>query len=183
VLLLPDKPRWLNRLPQAIAALESSPLPWVDRHTIEELLGVRRRRAQQILSPLATQPNGHTVIVDRAALLRQLRRLAAGEAAFYEQRRRQRLWREVQQERARWTETPPAFVEAPPEMFETVYRKDFEGLPAGVQLSPGRIAITFDSPDEALRKLLALAMAIGQNRAAFDELIETGAPSRQPLPI
>lgn len=168
---MPDQPRWLNRLPEAISALEKAPLPWVDRKTVEELLGIRRRRAQQILAPLATQRSGHTVIVERTVLIQHLRSLASGESFFYEQRRRQRLWEQVQHERERWTQTPPAFVEAPAELLRSVYKKDFDGLPSGVELSPGQITITFKTPDEALQKLLALAMAIGQNRAAFDRLV------------
>jgi hypothetical protein len=170
-LTMPDKPRWLDRLPQAIAFLEASPLPWVDRATVEGLLGVRRRRAQQILAPLASQRNGHTGIVERDALVHHLRRIAAGETALYEHNRRRRLWDQVERERRRWTETPPVFVEPPPEVLRSVYRDDFEGLPSGVDLSPGRITITFDHSDQALEKLLALAMAIGRNRPAFDERV------------
>ncbi|MDQ2950325.1 MAG: hypothetical protein M3Y27_31035 [Acidobacteriota bacterium] len=180
---MPDKPLWLNRLPQAIEILENSSLPWVDRPTLEDLLGVRRRRAQQILFPLVTRPNGHTAIVDRTALLQHLRRIAAGETALYEQKRRQRLWREVEQDRQRWTETPPAFVEASPEMLQAVYKKDFDGLPEGVELSSGRIRITFDTPGQALEKLLALALAIGQNREAFDELVQTATSAQQPFAV
>jgi hypothetical protein len=169
---MPDKPRWLDRLPHAIQSLENSPLPWVDRSTIEDLLGVRRRRAQQILSPFAGQPIGHTTIVEKGALIQHLRRMAAGEITLYEKRRQQRLWQEVEQERKRWTETPPVFVEASPEMLQAVHQKDFEGLPPGIELAPGRISVTFETAEEALQKLLALAMAIGQNRTAFDERIE-----------
>jgi hypothetical protein len=175
---MPDKPRWLDRLPQAVQSLEGSPLPWVDRSTIEDLLGVRRRRAQQILAPLAAQPSGHTTIVEKSVLIQHLRRMAAGEITFYEKRRRQRLWQEIEQDRQRWAETPPVFVEAPPEMLQAVYRKDFEGLPEGVELAPGRITVTFETAEEALQKLLALALAIGQNRKTFEERVEFPDPNQ-----
>ena len=173
----------LHRLPHAIETIERSPLPWVDRNTIEDLLGVGSRRAQQILSPLATQHNGSTVIVDRTVLLQYLRRMAAGETAHYEQKRRQRLWREVERDRRRWAETPPAFVEVSPQMLQSVYKKDFDGLPEGVELSPGCIRLTFDTPDQALKKLLALAMAIGQNRDAFDDLVQTRPSANEPFTV
>jgi hypothetical protein len=48
---------------------------------------------------------------------------------------------------------------------------DFEGLPEGVELSPGSILVRFSDPDDALRKLMALAMAISQNRPAFEERV------------
>ena len=177
-MLLPDKPRWLDRLPQAIAALENSPLPWVDRSTIEDLLGVRRRRAQQILAPLAAQAAGHTVIVDKTALIQHLRQMAAGEVTFYEKKRRQRLWRKLQEEHDRWAETPPVFVEAPPDMLQAVYKRDLEGLPEGVELAPGRITVTFETAEEALQKLLALAMAVGQNRKTFEDRVELPDPNQ-----
>lgn len=168
---MPDKPTWLNRVAEAIHVLEASPLPWVERSTVEELLGVGRRRAQQILAPLATQRSGHTTIVVRTALVAYFKRIASGETAFYEQQRREKLWQSVEQDRKRWTQTPPVFVEPPAEMVRAVYRRDFEGLPSGVKLSPGRIVIEFATPDEALQKLLALAMAVGQDRHAFDDLV------------
>jgi hypothetical protein len=180
---MPDKPLWLDRLPHAIETLESSSLPWVDRRTIEDLLGVRRRRAQQILSPLATQSNGHTALVEKSTLIQHLRRLAIGELTFYENRRRQRLWRELKKEHDRWVEAPPVLVEAPPAMLQAVYKKDFAGLPPGVELTPGRIAVTFETAEEALQKLLALALAIGQNRDAFEELVQTGISPHELLTL
>ena len=169
---MPDKPLWLDRLPQAIATLEGSSLPWVDRRTIEDLLGVRRRRAQQILAPLASQSTGHTTIVEKSALIGHLRRMAAGEVTFYEKRRRQRLWQQLQEEHERWAENPPVFVEASPEILQAVYQRDFEGLPPGIELVPGRITVTFETAEEALQKLLALAMAVGQNRERFNKRVE-----------
>jgi hypothetical protein len=65
--------------------------------------------------------------------------MAAGEVTFYEKRRRQRLWQQLQEEHDRWATTPPVFVEAPPEMLQAVYQRDLEGLPGGVELVPGRI--------------------------------------------
>ena len=45
---------------------------------------------------------------------------------------------------------------------------DIDGLPPGVELAPGSITVRFRDPDEALRKLMALALSIGRNREAFD---------------
>lgn len=180
---MPDKPLWAHRLPEAIHTLEQLPLPWVDREIVQDILKVGRRRAQQILSPLGSQRRGCTTVVERAALIRRLQHLAAGETAYYERKRRERLWERVDEERRRWMEAPPAFVQAEPEMLRSVYKDDFAGLPAGVELSPGRIHITFSNPNEALQKLLALAMAIGQNQAAFEERVQTSPPESHPFPV
>jgi len=48
---------------------------------------------------------------------------------------------------------------------------DFDGLPEGVELGPGCITVRFSQPQEALQKLMALAMAISQNPQAFDERV------------
>ena len=180
---MPDKPLWIHRLPAAIQALEQLPLPWVDRSTLEDLLQVRRRRAQEILSPLASQRRGCSTVVERTALIHHLQRLASGETLYYEHKRRERVWKQLEQERRRWIETPPAFVHPKPEVLRAVYKDDFEGLPSGVELAPGRIEITFDQPNEALEKLLALAMAIGQNQVAFEERVRTRAPESQSFPV
>ena len=180
---MPTNPLWAHRLPEAIRTLELLPVPWVDRATVEDLLGVRRRRAQKILSPLATQRRGCSTVVERTALIRHLERLASGETIYYEQKRRERVWAELDKERRRWMETPPAFVHPEPEMLRAVYKDDFEGLPTGVELAPGRIEITFDHPNEALEKLLALAMAIGQNQATFEDRVRTREIPAQSLRI
>ncbi len=168
---MPDKPRWLNRVPAAIKALSESSLPWVDRATVETLLGVRRRRAQQILAELVTEERGRVVVVEKTALIEHLRRLAAGEDAFYEQRRRQRLRELLEEDRRRWLAAPPVLVEPAPAVLTAVRQKDFAGLPEGIELSPGRITVTFATPDEALEKLLSLALAVGQNREVFEEMV------------
>jgi hypothetical protein len=138
---------------------------------LETLLGIRRRRAQQILSALATERRGKRVIVERAVLLAHLRRLAAGDATFYEQRRRERLWQQVAQARRQWMEAPRVLLEPSPQMVRAVYLNDFDGLPEGVEVAPGRITVTFGNAEEALEKLLALALAIGQNRETFEERV------------
>jgi len=168
---LPDKPLWLNRIPAALATLAQSPLPWVERATVETLLGVRRRRAQQILAHLVIEERGRAVVVEKASLVDHLRRLAAGEAAFYERRRRQRLGEQLALERHRWLETPPVLVEPPTAVVQAALKKDFAGLPAGIELAPGRLSVTFLTAEEALEKLLALALAIGQNQEVFETLV------------
>jgi hypothetical protein len=168
---MPDKPLWLARIPTALHELKKSSLPWVERSTVEALLGVRRRRAQQILAQLVTERRGHAVMVEKTVLIEHLRRLAAGEEAFYEQRRRQRLAQQLAQDRRRWLAAPPVLVAPPPAVLQAVLKKDFAGLPEGIELAPGRLSVTFATAEEALEKLLALALAIGQKREVFEELV------------
>jgi hypothetical protein len=172
---MPDKPLWLNRIPAALEALTKSSLPWVDRTTVEALLGVRRRRAQQILAALGTEERGRTLVIEKTVLMEHLRRLGAGEVALYEKRRRQRLVELLDQERRRKLEAPtPILVELAPATLKAVHRRDFAGLPPGIELSAGRITVTFTTGKEAWEKLVALALAVTKNQEKFEESVGEG---------
>jgi hypothetical protein len=168
---MPDKPLWLDRLPNAVRQLEQSPQPWVDRSALESLLGVGRRRAQQILAPIAQQRVGTSVVANRAHVIAHLKKIAAGEEAYYENHRRRQLWAHLAQARRAWIQQPPVLVEVSNAQVRRVELHDFDGLPEGVELAPGSITVRFREPDEALQKLMALALAISQNRDAFDERV------------
>jgi len=51
--------------------------------------------------------------------------------------------------------------------------QEFVNLPAGVDLEPGRISVTFDQPQQALEKLLALAMAISNDFERFERQVRS----------
>ncbi len=164
---MPDKPTWYGRLEEVVAGLEALSFPWVERSTLEQLLGVGRRRAQQILAPLVTRQIGRSGLVDRELLIAHLRRLAGGEAASYEAQRRQKLAGQFAAWRQDWTERPRLLVEAS----ETVLRQNLAGLPPGIRIRSGEIRVTFETPTEALEKLLALAMAIGNDLDGFERMV------------
>ena len=138
---------------------------------MESLLGVGRRRSQQLLAPIAERRVGTSLVAHRSRLIAHLKRIAAREEVYYEERRRQQLWTHLSQTRREWIERPPLLVEMPNAQIRRLELDDFEGLPEGVELAPGSILVRFSAPDEALRKLMALAMAISQNRQAFDERV------------
>jgi len=161
---VPAKPRWYSKIGDVIQELESFPRPLVDRATVEFLLGVGRRRAQQILAPCVTDRVGANGLADREALITHLRRLAEGDEGHYERRRRRKVAEILAQLHQDRLERPQLLVEAPVQ----ILAQQFDNLPEGVQLEPGRISVTFDRPQQALEKLLALAMAIGNDFERFD---------------
>ena len=163
---MPATPRWSAKVEEIIAELERQPRPFVDRVTIELLLEVGPRRAQQILAPCVTDRVGVNGLADRGQVILRLRQLAKGEDAEYERRRRQKLGRMIEQMRRSWLANPPVLVEAP----VSVVNQNFADLPPGIELSRGQIVVRFESPQQALEKLLALAMAIGNDRDGFDQL-------------
>jgi hypothetical protein len=168
---MPDKPLWLDRLPEAVRQLEQADEPWVDRTALESLLGIGRRRAQQLLAPVARRRVGTSLVADRSQLIAHLKRIAAGEDAYFEGQRRQRFWAHLSEARRQWIEAPRVLVEMSDAQIQRIERDDFEGLPEGVELAAGSIVLRFSEPEEALQKLMALAMAISQNRPAFDERV------------
>lgn len=165
---MPDKPTWLLNLPEAIKHLEAMPLPWVDRLTIEQLLGIGRRRAQQIMKPLVVHTLGTNGLVDRADLISHLRKIAEGEQAFYETRRREHFAQVYQRLVREETTQPKLMVETPIPIFSS----RIANLPAGVELAPGQIVLRgFKNPEEAVQLMIALAMAIGNDPDDFAKVI------------
>jgi len=165
---MPDKPTWCGHLEEAIVELQALPYPWVDRMTIERVLGVRRRRAQQLLQPCVQQQVGASGIAHRDEVIAHLRRLAAGEVTSYERRRRQRLAETLQNLHRSWTQVTKAIVEAP----TAVVNQDLANLPSGVTLEQGRLTVQFATAVEALEKLLAIAMAAGNDLDRFARMVE-----------
>jgi len=165
--MMPDRPLWYSQLGNAIRELESLPFPWVSRIELETALGVGRRRAQQILQPLVRHRIGRNGLAARVEVVEHLRRLAAGQPADTEVRRRERLARVLQQLHQQ-TLQPRVLVEAP----MAIEQQGLIDLPAGIELAPGRIVVGgFNTPDEAKQKLLALILAMANEPDEFDARI------------
>lgn len=165
---MPDKPFWYHHLDEVIQQLEASPQTFIDRATLESLLGIGRRRAQQILQPLVRRTLGKNGLAAKAEVIAHLRRLAAGDAAHFEKQRRERLHAILDQLHAQAKERPRVLVEAP----TVVVNQELESLPPGVHLSPGRIQIDgFRTAEEAKQKLLVLILAMGNDPDGFDARI------------
>jgi hypothetical protein len=165
---MPDKPAWYDRLQEAEVQLAALPSPWVDRQTLQSILGVGRRRAQQILRPLVRHTIGKSGLALKEDAIAFLRQLAEGDASSYERRRRQRLAALIRVWSRDAEQQPRVLVEAS----DAIVNQELDNLPPGVRLSSGRILIEgFTTPDEAKQKLLALIMAMGNNPEEFDRRI------------
>ena len=162
---MPSKPAWYSRIDHIIAELESLPHPFVDRATVEFLLGVGRRRAQQIMAPSITGRVGASGLADRNQLIARLRRLAQGDDAYYEGQRRRKVAMVLAQLQKERLARPQLLVEAPLK----ILAQEFANLPEGVRLEPGRITVEFVGAQQALEKLLALAMAISNDFPRFEQ--------------
>ena len=165
---MPAKPAWYRKLSYIIEELRKHPLPYVDRATVEFLLGVSRRRAQQIMAPCVLERRtGVNGLVDRETLIIRLERIAEGDEGAYEIERRRKVANLIENLRQQWMTQPQLLVEAP----TAVVNQEFENLPAGVRLEPGRITVEFAEPQQGLEKLLALAMAISNDFDVFERCV------------
>ena len=167
---MPAKPAWYGKLDDVIRQLEALPRPFVDRPTLEFLLGVGRRRAQQIMAPCITERVGASGLVDCGALIGRLRQLARGDDGYYEIQRQRRVARTLERLRQERLERPQLLVEAP----AAAVQQEFEFLPPGIRLEAGRVTVEFTEPREALEKFLALAMAISNDFERFERITRRG---------
>lgn len=164
---MPDVPHWFSGLDDAIRQIEALPFPWVGRVELEAVLGIGRRRAQQILQPLVSLRIGRNGLAERERVIEHLRRLASGAAADTETHRRRRFAQILADLNAQATK-PKVLVEAPAE----VQHQGLADLPAGIELRPGKITVSgFATPEQAKQLLLALVMAIGNDPDRFDSAI------------
>jgi hypothetical protein len=160
---MPDKPTWSGSIDNAIKNLASLPCSEVDSGMLAELLGLKRRRAQQILAPLVGRTVGRSSLIPKDAVIRHLRSRVSGDTEEAEKQRRARL-----RAKLAGAMQPKVLVEAPP----AIVRQQLENLPAGVSLAPGRIVLEgFTTVEEAQQKILALIMALGNNPEGFAELV------------
>jgi hypothetical protein len=119
------------------------------------------------MAPCITEQIGTSRVADRRLLIAHLQALAAGEVGHYESERRRKVAITLDQLRAAWLANPKVLVAAP----VAIVNQTFQDLPDGIELTPGRIVVSFHDPAQALQKMLALAMAIGRNRERFEALI------------
>jgi hypothetical protein len=164
---MPAKPLWYSKINEVIAQLEALPRPFVDRATLEALLGVGRRRAQQLLAPSVSDHVGTNGLADRYTVIAHLRRLRDHQDGYYERRRRQNVATLLSQLHEERLNRPQLLVEAPIQ----ILTQQLENLPEGVLLEPGRITLTFEQPQQALEKLLALAMAVSNDFQQFEKQV------------
>lgn len=161
---MPAQPAWLLRLPTIRAIISACSAPVLDRAAIEEIFGVRRRRAIELLHHFGGYQAGKTFLVDRASLLRQLEALEAGGDFHHERSRRRRVADELDLlRRAARARTVP--------ITGAAAGRQLDDLP-GIQLRPGELRIRFQGTEDLLRRLLELAMAIESDVDRFREICD-----------
>ena len=163
---MPAKPQWLLRLPQIVEVLESMITPVLDRASVEQLFGVGRRRAIQLLHRFGGYQAGTAFLIDRHDLIAQLKVIRHGETFSREAKRRYRVLRELD-EASRLQKARAVKVQVSREEIDRV-----RGLPDGVTVETGKLVVEFDGIEDLLRRLFKLSQSAARDFYAFEKAIE-----------
>jgi len=161
---MPNRPSWIDRLPEITHALEApNAPPFLDRTAIEQLFRLRRRQSIHLLRRLGGYLVGKTFLLDRAAVLAFLHdpiylRAAADEAGRF--RRVGELLAQAREQRHLRRIPIPAT--------RRMFHVDFAGLPDGIDFAPGELRIRFDRPQQLLQRLFALSQALANDYETFE---------------
>jgi len=165
---MPAKAQWLLRVPEILEELAALDVPVVDRAVCERLFRLRRRRTIDLMRAFGGYQAGRTFLIDRPKLAAQLEQIRASPDFKMEWQRKQRLAERLEAIRRLQTGARVAI----PVAAEVLSRR-LPDLPPGVGLSPGELHIRFESLEELLSKLFALAQAIANDYEAFEKRTQT----------
>jgi hypothetical protein len=161
---MPAKAQWLLRVPEILEELQALDVPVVDRAVCERLFRLRRRRSIDLIRFFGGYQAGRTFLIDRPKLVTQLRQIRDSPDFKMEWQRKERLAERLEAMRRLQAGARVAITVEP-----QVLGQRLPDLPSGVGLSPGTLHIQFETPEELLSKLFALAQAIANDYEAFEK--------------
>ena len=168
---MPAKPSWAWRLPDALSALRACPNDWIDRRLIEESFGCSKTVAWRILRQAGVEAGpGGALACRREELIDRLERIRASGTVEREIARSQRVDQFLKRIR-------PAVIANLTQVVrdgeaEALLRSRFAQLPAGVELVPGELRITFRDMQEFLQKFGAVVFALNNDLEAIREYLD-----------
>jgi len=162
---MPAKSSWLLGIPEIVARLSAMQSPVVDRSTVEQLFGVRRRRASDLVQSFGGYRVGNAVLVDRDKLIRQLEELSNDPEVLREQHRKLRISEELEKvaQQSRAARIVIGNIRHVPH--ETAWT-----LPRGVSIAGGRLIVEFDCVQELLMQLYKLVLAAAADFERFSDV-------------
>ena len=165
---MPARPRWHSKLDDIRQSLTDMDVPVIDRPTIEQLFGVGRRQANNLIRIHHGYQVGTSKVVARDKLLAGLEKMGAHRGvAGAETTRKSRLIEALEaiQRRPR----PRRIVLPPP----PPPRQGSTSLPPGFTVSaPGELRLQFSTPEELLGRIQSLLEAAVKDFASFELSLE-----------
>lgn len=160
---------WIQRVSEIRRALVSVGWDTVNRAKFQFLFGLHgdhlRKTATRLMKKFGA--TGKPLVLSSAALLERLNEYEPDLDAAAELDRRQHFaarFRKIREERI---ESPKTLVTAP----VAAARTKFSHIADQVKLEPGRITVEFATLEEAKKKLLLLAIAIGNEPDEFVRMV------------
>ena len=162
---MPARPRWHAKLDAIRQSLTDMDVPVIDRPTIEQLFGVGRRQANNLIRIHHGYQVGTSKVVARDKLLAGLEKMGAHRGvATAETTRKSRLIEalEAVQRRPRPRRIPPP----PP-------RQGSTSLPPGFTVSaPGELRLQFSTAGELLERIQSFVEAAVKDFASFERCLD-----------
>ena len=174
---LPTTPLYAHRLEDGIPALAALPSEWVDRRTLEEILGVSKWTAWRILKRCGAEDGpGGSLVCRRDHLVQRLQALQQDGRFAPEIARRQRLelYLDGMVRFASRRHKQIARHQAAADLLGS----RFSRLPPGVDLQPGELRIEFRGAADFLEKFGAVVFALNNDYELISEFIDAGTASR-----
>jgi hypothetical protein len=169
---VPDHPSWLERVPELLIKLQAETAPpLLDRAAIETLFGLRRRQAIALLHRFPGYQLGRTFVVPRESVIEFLARQPTCERLEQAEAQKQRVAEFLGEARQALT-LPRISLPLPTKLSEIT----FAGLPPGIELTPGRLSIQFESATGLLEKLFALAQAFANDFESLEAALAAADP-------
>jgi hypothetical protein len=163
---MPFAPLWLPRIPDAVAQLEALDRDVITRKDLEQLFGVSRALAAQLMRRFGADRVGSQLVLDRPGLIRTLKTIRRGRQSTAEAARRTAVVTTL-----RRAHLEAVHVSVPAALMQT----HVAGLPSGVAVGPGRIEVRFASVPEALQQLFTLAQAITNDYDRFAAIVSASS--------
>jgi hypothetical protein len=164
---MPAQPAWFHRLDEILETLRAMESSHLDRLAVQELFGVRERRARQIMAGLPSLRAGNAIAVVRQALIARLEETAAGGLFQWEVNRRARVVEDLDHARRQLASRRvriPAGTGA-----EARRVRDLSG---DIALKPGELRIAFHGAEDLAAKLFELSQAMAHDWRAFSQAVE-----------
>ena len=167
---MPARPRWHAKLDDIRQSLTDMDVPVIDRPTIEQLFGVGRRQANNLIRIHHGYQVGASKVVARDKLLAGLEKMGAHRGvATAETKRKSRLIEAL--EAVQRKPRPRRIVPPPPPP-----RPSSSSLPPGFAITaPGELRLQFSTPEELLGRIQSLLEAAVKDFASFELCLEPAA--------
>jgi hypothetical protein len=169
-------PSWIHRIPEMIEILALADVERVDRQMAEHLFDLRRTAAKALLRRLGAELYGHSLVISRGLLMARLRETQENPDWNWEAQRRRAMQNRIETTRI---ESPRRSVVALAGEFQkSLDGISVPGLPATIELQPGKVSIQCRNMEDLLEQLVLLVKVLDNDYDTMRHHIEPPIPRR-----